>query len=62
VGFLEDDQRMNVMLTRARKGIIVFGDKKTFEIASAGESRWKEWIHWCQQHGTSIVLDELVAR
>lgn len=49
IGFLEDDQRMNVMLTRARRGLVVVGDGHTLR-KSGG--RWAEWLEWCSQHGT----------
>lgn len=29
IGFLQDARRMNVMLTRARRGVIVIGDRST---------------------------------
>jgi superfamily I DNA and/or RNA helicase len=60
IGFVDDDQRMNVMLTRARKGLLVFGDSKTFEASAGGSSLWKEWIQWCSNHCIKLELDELV--
>jgi hypothetical protein len=52
IGFIDDDQRMNVMLTRAKKGVFVFGDRKTFELS---RSRWSDWLKWCTVNG--ICLD-----
>ena len=60
IGFVDDDQRMNVMLTRARKGLLVFGDSKTFEASSGGNSLWREWLEWCATHCIKIELDDLV--
>ena len=60
VGFVDDDQRMNVMLTRARKGLMVFGDSNTFEATAGGRSLWKDWIQWCSTHCAKLELDDLV--
>lgn len=42
LGFLKDWRRLNVALTRAKRGIIVFGDA---DVLSADE-HWKAWIDW----------------
>ena len=41
LGFLKDKYRMNVLLTRARHGLIGIGCKKTL---SEGSDLWKEWL------------------
>ena len=41
VGFVDDRFRMNVLLTRARHGLIGVGCKETL---SAGSPLWKEWF------------------
>lgn len=51
LGFIEDDKRMNVMLTRARKGLIVVGDQKTLNKGN----RWSQWLEWCNSNGTVIT-------
>ena len=43
IGFLDDDQRMNVLLTRARRGLIVIGNRDTLEHK---DSTWNKWIGW----------------
>jgi len=40
VGFLADNRRSNVMFTRARRGLIVFGSKQTLY----HDPVWKKWI------------------
>ena len=52
IGFLEDERRMNVMLTRAKQGLIVVGDKYTLKKKSNG--KWAEWIAWCELRGAVI--------
>ncbi|CAF1514128.1 unnamed protein product [Adineta ricciae] len=40
IGFLTSEQRMNVLLTRAKRAMIVFGNRKTL----MSNSVWKQWI------------------
>ena len=40
IGFLTSEQRMNVLLTRAKRAMIVFGNRKTLISSSV----WKQWI------------------
>lgn len=49
VGFLDDEKRMNVLLTRARRGMIVIGNKKTLEKCDL----WKRWIEWVEENKLS---------
>ncbi|KAJ3916403.1 RdRP-domain-containing protein [Lentinula edodes] len=44
IGFVEDERRLNVAWTRARKALIVVGDKNTM---SAGVERWQRAIKSC---------------
>eukprot|EP00397_Hematodinium_sp_SG-2012_P000545 GEMP01000546.1.p1 GENE.GEMP01000546.1~~GEMP01000546.1.p1 ORF type:complete len:1199 (-),score=368.52 GEMP01000546.1:698-4294(-) len=47
VGFLKDNRRCNVMLTRARRGLIVFGNKETLK----RDPIWNKWIeHLAPRH------------
>ena len=57
LGFLSDDRRMNVMLTRAKKGLIVIGDQKT--LASRGHT-WADWVEWCKEKNCIIALDKVI--
>ena len=52
LGFLKDWRRLNVALTRAKRGIIVFGDS---EVLSADE-HWASWIEWIKKEGGMRTL------
>jgi len=47
VGFLCDWRRLNVMLTRARIGLIVIGSRSTLN----ADPLWREWLVWATARG-----------
>ena len=48
VGFLADTRRVNVMLTRAKRGLIIVGNMKTLQ---QDEIVWKSWLKWARESG-----------
>jgi superfamily I DNA and/or RNA helicase len=47
IGFLKDYRRMNVAMTRAKKGLIVIGDSATL----ANDSFYAQWMDWVEKSG-----------
>eukprot|EP00929_Paragymnodinium_shiwhaense_P078059 TRINITY_DN40385_c0_g1_i2.p1 TRINITY_DN40385_c0_g1~~TRINITY_DN40385_c0_g1_i2.p1 ORF type:complete len:204 (+),score=34.95 TRINITY_DN40385_c0_g1_i2:105-716(+) len=52
LGFLKDDRRANVMLTRARRGLVVVADGSTFE--ESPDSVWGRWLRWVQSQDAVV--------
>lgn len=46
LGFLDDERRTNVLLTRSKRGLIVFGREKTLSLIPI----WKEWFDWVNKN------------
>ncbi|XP_033126203.1 uncharacterized protein LOC117124164 [Anneissia japonica] len=46
VGFLDNERRFNVLLTRARRGMIVVGNSTTLRSSAL----WREWIDWTERN------------
>ena len=47
VGFLDDERRMNVALTRPRRGLIIVGDEHTLTVT---KTIWAKWLAWAKQN------------
>jgi hypothetical protein len=47
IGFLKDDRRLNVMLTRAKRGLLVVGRKETLML----HATWKSWFELLEKKG-----------
>mmetsp|Transcript_70701 Transcript_70701/g.153524 ORF Transcript_70701/g.153524 Transcript_70701/m.153524 type:complete len:1092 (+) Transcript_70701:54-3329(+) len=57
VGFLRDPRRVNVMLTRARRGLVVFGDAATLQNEA---DTWQPWLKWIRDKGLLIAASEVL--
>lgn len=47
VGFLADWRRLNVMITRARRGLIIIGNMDTLR----RDPTWSRWLEWASESG-----------
>lgn len=55
-GFMGDPRRVNVMLTRARRGLILLGDASTLE---ADAETWRPWLSWGRKRGAVVSAREI---
>jgi superfamily I DNA and/or RNA helicase len=55
IGFLDDAKRLNVMLTRAKRGLIILGCKEVL----CRDAHWKNWLKWVEQNNLEIDLSTI---
>merc|ERR1740123_1718692 len=58
LGFVSDKKRVNVALTRAKRGIIVVGNHKTLR----KNSTWRSWIRFIERNNLIITPRDLYYR
>ncbi len=58
VGFLADARRLNVAITRARRGLVVLGDRQTL----SSDPVWRAYLAWIDHHQLAMSGDTLLPR
>jgi superfamily I DNA and/or RNA helicase len=58
IGFLVNEQRMNVLLTRAKCAMIVFGNKRTL----ISNDLWKSWIESVPNINATKFVDDCLVK
>ena len=57
VGFLSDERRLNVAITRAKRGLVLVGDADTLSASPV----WRDYLRFLRKKGCVVdALDELL--
>ena len=56
LGFVADDRRLNVAVTRAKRGLVVLGNRATL----SSDKTWREWIRWVDKRGLSVKASDFL--
>ena len=52
LGFVADARRLNVMITRARRGLVLFGAAETLE----ADDDWRAYLRWLRRNKCYVPL------
>ena len=55
LGFVSDQRRLNVAMTRAKRGLIVLGNRATL----SSDPTWAAWFQWIDKKGLSINAEDV---
>ena len=56
MGFVADDRRLNVAITRAKRGLVVLGNRATL----SSDETWRKWFKWVDKYGLTVRSSEFV--
>jgi hypothetical protein len=55
-GFVADDRRLNVATTRAKRGLVVLGNRATL----SSDATWRAWFKWVDKYGLSVRSSDFI--
>lgn len=54
IGFMSSPERLNVLLSRARDGLIIIGNSLTFKSSRTGQEMWKVFFQLIQERHSAF--------